>query len=119
MAFRWWGMAVWLLLAVGCAVVDSMSGEGEARRIRQVGTPAEALVLAIRDTGMTINNDPVVAFSLEVRPAGGRPYQAETRGRIGRLDVPQIQPGAVLPVSIDPGDPRKVALRLYQAAPTP
>mgnify|MGYP005812690929 CR=1 FL=1 len=105
-------MAAWL--GAGCALVDKMSGEGEAKRIRRVGQAAEALVLEIRDTGITVNDDPVVAFRLEVRPVSGPAYEVETRGLVGRLDVPQVQPGAVLPVAIDPQDPRKVALRIYK-----
>ena len=98
----------------GCAAIDRLTGEGEARRIRQVGTTADAVVLSISDTGMTLNDDPIVAFRLRVRPPSGAPYEAETRARVGRLDVPQVQPGAVLPVAIDPRDPNKVALRLYR-----
>ena len=98
----------------GCAVVDKMSGEGEAKRIRRIGQSAEALVLSIRDTGMTVNDNPIVAFRLQVRPPTGTPYEVETRGLVGRLDVPQVQPGAVLPVAIDPNDSLKVALRIYQ-----
>lgn len=106
-----------LLLATvlsGCAMVDALSGEGEAKRVRRVGQSAEALVLDIEDTGMTLNGNPVVSFRLEVRPGAGPPYEARARGVVGRLDVPRIQPGAVLPVAIDPSDPRKVALRLYR-----
>ncbi|BCS30945.1 hypothetical protein TBR22_A01460 [Luteitalea sp. TBR-22] len=101
-------------LLAGCAVVDKLSGEGEAKRIRRVGTSAEALVLGIEDTGVTLNDNPVVAFHLEVRPAGRAPYEARTRGVVGRLDVPRIQPGAVVPVAVDPADPQRVALRLYR-----
>lgn len=109
----WVPLAMSVLLS-GCAVVDKMSGEGEAKRIRRVGQAAEALVLEIRDTGITVNDDPIVAFRLRVQPETGAPYIVETRGRIGRLDVPQVQPGAVLPVAIDPQDRTKVALRIYR-----
>lgn len=101
-------------LLPGCAAIDKLSGEGEAKRIRRIGMPAEALVLDISDTGMTLNNDPIVAFRLEVRPPSGAPYEAETRGRVSRLHVPQVQPGAVLPVVIDPQDRTKVALAIYR-----
>lgn len=105
-------MSAWL--GSGCALADKLSGEGEAKRIRRVGQTAEALVLEIRDTGITVNDNPIVSFRLEVRPVSGAPYEVETRGLVGRLDVPQIQPGAVLPVAIDPQDPQKVALRIYK-----
>ncbi len=101
-------------LLPGCAAIDKLSGEGEAKRIRRIGLPAEAMVLDISDTGMTLNNDPIVAFRLEVRPPSGAPYEAETRGRVSRLHVPQVQPGAVLPVVIDPQDRMKVALAIYR-----
>jgi hypothetical protein len=106
-----------LLLVVtlsGCAVVDRLSGEGEAKRIRRVGQSAEAVVLEIADTGVTVNDNPIVAFRLEVRPVTGAPYEVRTRGLVGRLDVPRVQPGAVLPVAIDPTDPLKVALHIYR-----
>lgn len=111
------GRCLPLLFAItltGCAAIDRLTGEGEARRIRQVGTAADAVVLSIRDTGMTVNDDPIVAFRLRVRPASGQPYEVDTRARVGRLDVPQVQPGAVLPVAIDPRDPSRVALHLYR-----
>lgn len=109
------GVAVVMsLMLAGCALVDKMSGEGEAKRIRRVGQAAEATVLEIRDTGMTVNDNPIVAFRLRVQPVSGEAYEVETRGLVGRLDVPQVQPGAVLPVAIDPQDPRKVALRIYR-----
>lgn len=109
----WVGIVLALLLA-GCGVLDRMSGEGEAKRIRRVGRAADAVVLEIWDTGITVNNDPVVAFRLEVRPKESAPYEVETRGLVSRLHIPQIQPGATLPVAIDPLDPTKVALAIYR-----
>lgn len=111
---RWFLALAMSAMLSGCAVVDKMSGEGEAKRIRRIGQSAEALVLSIRDTGMTVNDNPIVAFRLQVRPPTGDPYEVETRGLVGRLDVPQVQPGAVLPVAIDPKDPSRVALRIYK-----
>ena len=112
---RTWILPLLLITVLsGCAAIDRLSGEGEAKRIRRVGQPAEALVIGIQDTGMTLNDDPIVAFHLEVRPSSGAPYEVRTRGRVGRLDVPRIQPGAVLPVSVDPADPAKVAIRIYR-----
>ena len=113
----WVGLVAVLLttlLVAGCGALDQMTGEGEAKRIRSVGRAAEARVLRIWDTGITVNNDPVVAFLLQVRPKEGTPYEVETRGLVSRLDIPQVQPGAILPVAIDPLDPKKVALAIYR-----
>jgi len=108
-------LAVLVLCAISrCYMVDKLSGEGEAREIRALGRSAQAKVLKIWDTGITVNNDPVVGFLLEVRPDDRPPYQAETKALISRLDIPQIQPGAVLPVKFDPDDPGRVALDIYE-----
>lgn len=101
------------LLLQGCFVADSMSGVTMARELQKTGEPAEALILRIWDTGMTVNDDPVVGFALEVRPKGREAYQAETKLRISRLDVARVQPGTVVAVRIDPKDSRRVALDIY------
>lgn len=114
---RWFAacfVVVLLLVSTGCAMVENMTGEGEARRIREQGTPATARVLAIWDTGVSVNDNPVVGFDLEVLPDEGEPYTASTRALISRLHIPLIQAGAVLPVAIDPADRARVALALYE-----
>lgn len=84
---------------------------GSQRKLQRTGLPAEATILAIRETGWTVNTIyPVVRLKLEVRPPGGRPYEAEVRTIIGRLDVPQLQPGATVAVKYDPRKPSRVAL---------
>lgn len=97
-----------------CSLAGRLTGETEAREIRRLGVSAKATVLKIWDTGITVNNNPVVGFLLEVVPEEGPPYQAETKAIISRLDIPQIQPGAVLPVKYDPENPKRVALDIYK-----
>jgi hypothetical protein len=114
---RWVLGALLVALALGplgCAMVDRLSGESENRQIRQVGVPAEAQVLRIWETGVRINDDPVVGFELEVYPEGKEPYRAETKALISILFIPQIQPGSRLPVKVDPNDPQRVALDIYE-----
>jgi hypothetical protein len=95
----------------GCgATIGRMTGEGEADRIRSVGRRADAVVLDVSDTGMTLNDNPVVALRLEVRRGDGTSYEATTRALVSRIDIPQVQPGATLAVAVDPADPQKVAL---------
>lgn len=113
--WRWTSVALALLgLAVaaggGCAIKDHFTGEGEAKKIRAVGVPAMATVVRIWDTGVTVNNDPVVGFVLDVKPADQPSFQAEARALVSRLAVPRVQPGARLGVMFDPKDTRRVAL---------
>ena len=101
-----------VLLVGGCSIIDHYTGEDTARQIRAEGLPATAKVLSIWDTGVMLNNNPVVGFLLEVYAEGLAPWQAETRALISILEIPRIQPGAVLPVMYDPNDPSRVALDL-------
>jgi hypothetical protein len=99
-----------------------MDGVSQANELQRTGVSAEATILKIWDTGMTVNLDPVVGFLLEVRPPGGEPYQAETKILVSRLSIPQVQPGAVVQVRLDPARPSRVSLDLsapVAAAPTP
>lgn len=104
-----------LALLAGCSaigsLIDSATGESEARLLRQIGIPAEAEVLRLWDTGTTVNDDPVVAMEVEVRPADGEPFRAVIpKTWISRLDVPQFQPGEIISVRYDPHDPLRVAV---------
>lgn len=96
-------MATFLLAAVVGAVAN-------ARTLAR-GEKAEAVVLDLRDTGTTLNEQPVVALRLQVHPATGAGFEAEAEGCIPRLKVPQVQPGARVPVRFDPRS-KAVALDL-------
>ena len=111
------GFALSVLFLAGCtSIVDHFSGRQEACEILAIGEPATAKILRLIDTGTTINNDPVVDFSLEVHPRDGEPYEARSKGLISRLDVPQFQPGRVVPVKVDPGNRTRVALDMWDCA---
>jgi hypothetical protein len=101
-----------LFATPGCAIADRFTGEREAKQIRAVGVPADATIVKIWDTGVTVNNDPVVGFLLEVHPdgPGQAPFQAKTKALVSRLAVPRVQPGAHLRVSFDPKDTTRVAV---------
>ena len=109
------GIVVVTAMASGCAVVNRMSGESEARRLQTVGIPATARILKIWDTGITVNNDPVVGLEVEITRQDGSLSRATIpKSRISRVDIPQVQPGATVPVRIDPNRPSVVALDIYK-----
>ena len=101
----------------GCGIIDHYTGGDVAREIMATGIPATAKVLRIWETGVMINNNPVVGFLLEVYAEGLEPYEAETKALISILAIPRIQPGAVLPVKYDPNDPSRIALDLHRKKP--
>lgn len=83
---------------------------GNRRPLRR-GQRGEGLIVDIYDTGMTVNQSPVVGFELEVQPLSGPPFKATTEQLISRLQVHQFQPGARVPVRYDPRT-KNVALDL-------
>lgn len=104
-------IALGLALALpACGIKDHFTGESTAKKIRAVGLPAPAVVVQIWDTGVTVNDDPVVGFLLAVQPAGAPAFEARTKALVSRLDVPRVQPGALLRVMYDPKDTSRVAI---------
>ncbi|PWT87530.1 MAG: hypothetical protein C5B54_12230 [Acidobacteria bacterium] len=107
-------LSVLLFSFCACAVVNKWDGVSQAKELQKTGQPAEATVVQIWDTGMTVNNDPVIGLLLEVHPTNGEAYQTKTKALVSRVHIPQFQPGAVLPVRVDPKDPNRVSVDVYQ-----
>jgi len=103
-------------MSAGCisSMIDSFTGEDVARDVRANGLPASGKVLKIWETGVRVDYNPVVGFLLQVHVEGMAPYEAETRALISILWIPQIQPGAILPIKYDPRDPTRIALDIYK-----
>jgi len=107
-------IALAALLNSGCLIVDSVSGISQTRELQKTGQPAKAVILKISDTGVTVNDDPVVWLDLEVHPDNGPEFKARTKCLISRLDVPQFQPGLTIPVRYDPADHSRVGIDVYK-----
>lgn len=101
-----------LTLPACLGFIDRYSGRSEACEILAIGLPAQARVLGLVDTGISINDDPVVEFVLDVDAAGAR-WEARSRALISRLDLAAVQPGRLLPARYDPADRTRVALDLW------
>ena len=109
---------------LGAILVAVMAGVGvgvfwillapQARRNRlaRIGVPAEAVILSIAETGWTLNDNYGLArLRLQVEPSGGGDaYEVTIKSYINRFDVPSYQPGARLPVMVDPTDRTRVAV---------
>ena len=83
---------------------------GPDEKMLQEGVQANATIIKIWDTGITLNDNPQVGMLLEVSPAGGEPFRVEMKSIISRLALAQVQPGRVVPIRYDPQDRSKVAL---------
>ena len=80
------------------------------KQLVATGEPAQARIVELVDTGVTINNNPQVKMIVEVRRKSGETYRAELETTISRLEIPRFQPGANIAVTVDPEDATKIAL---------
>ena len=75
------------------------------------GSPAEAEILAIEETGITVQgNYPMGKSRLRVHPPDGEPYEVTAKCLLNRFEVPAYQPGTTVRVLIDPRHRRRVTL---------
>ena len=108
-------LAFLAVTSLGCAMIDQMSGVSEAKRLQETGESATARILEIWDTGMTVNDDPVIGLRVEVSRADGSVYTTTiAKSLVSRVHIPQFQPGSTVPVRIDPQDSANVALDVYR-----
>ena len=85
--------------------------EARNNRLRRRGQAAEATILEVSETGITVqDNYPLAKLRLRVEPAGGEPYEVTTKCLINRFEIPAYQPGRRISVLVDPKDSRKVAV---------
>ncbi len=81
-----------------------------ASRLQKNGIPGTARIVEVRDTGVTINNNPQVKLILEVKNSFGQRYTAETRALVSRINPGAYVPGMEVPVKIDPKNEMNVVL---------
>ncbi|MEO6541021.1 MAG: hypothetical protein ABIN74_08535 [Ferruginibacter sp.] len=81
-----------------------------ASRLRKTGLPGKALIKEVRDTGVTINNNPQVKLVLEIKNSFGQKYTTTLRTLVSRLQPLIYQPGMTIPVLIDPKDDNKLVI---------
>jgi hypothetical protein len=88
---------------------QQLEAEQDGGELMESRIDGQATIKATRDTGMTMNENPMVEFDLEVS-AGGTPYEATIQQLTSRLTAAQCRPGGVLPCKVDPQDKPKVLL---------
>jgi len=74
------------------------------------GVTAQARVLKIWDTGVTVNDDPQVGLLLEVMPSMSNPFQIEAKTLVPRLQVALVKEGITAEVVYDPQNLKRVQI---------
>ncbi|MDX6659081.1 MAG: hypothetical protein QOH62_3874 [Solirubrobacteraceae bacterium] len=86
-------------------VLGGIANEGQkAQQLMQSGRVGSATISAVRQTGTFVNNNPECEIDLQVSVDGGAPYAVTHRQVLAMVALPSFQPGASVPVRVDPGD---------------
>jgi len=76
----------------------------------RAGVAAQAKIVDVSDTGMTLNDDPRVEVTLRVDPPdGAAPFELKRKLIVSRVNVPR--PGEHVTVFYDPKDPNDFTFR--------
>jgi len=91
-------------------LADVQADQQKAQYLFHSGRPGTARITAVRDTGITMNDNPTVEFDLAVSIDGAAPYNVTHRQSISRLTIASFQPGATVPVKVDPANPQSLII---------
>ena len=79
-------------------------------RLQKTGIAGKALITDVRDTNVTINNNPQVKLTLELKNNFGQKYTTTCRVLVSRLNPFAFHPGMEVPVKIDPRNEKNVVI---------
>jgi hypothetical protein len=80
----------------------------EALRLLQVGRRGHAMVMSVRGTGVSVDDNPETELELCVSLAGTDPYKVIHRQVISRIAIGSLCAGSKVPIRVDPQNPLKV-----------
>jgi hypothetical protein len=79
------------------------SGRKRKQRLEEAGVNATGEIISVRDTGMTVNNNPRIALTLRVTPTdGSAPFDLSKKQIVSRVAIPRA--GDAFVVRYDPHD---------------
>lgn len=79
------------------------------------GVMTQAKVLEVRDTGVTVNDNPQVGMKLELRTQEGIRLEVEAKTIVSRLSVANVQPGIMANIIYDPLKPQRLVVESFEA----
>lgn len=81
------------------------------QRLRKSGEEALASIISLVDSGIRVgDNASMILFTLDVHPAQGDSFRADTQNAISDTSRPKFIPGAQVYVRYDPKDTNKVVI---------
>ena len=71
---------------------------------------AQARVMKVWDTGVSINDTPQVGLLLHVAPSMAAAFDVEAKTIVSRLNAALVQPGITAEIKYDPHDPKRLQI---------
>jgi hypothetical protein len=68
------------------------------------GLSGQATIVSLSEGGPYVNQRPTITMELDVELPQREGYRAQARQPVGRLVIGRLQPGATIPVRVDPKD---------------
>jgi hypothetical protein len=84
-------------------------GTDEAK-VEVDGLSGQATIVSLSEGGPYVNDRPTITMELDVELPGRDRYRAQARQTVGRLVIGRLQPGAAIPVRVDPNDAANVTV---------
>lgn len=91
---------------------------GPNQKVLASGLDGTATILSVAQTGVMVNYQPQAVMTLRVEVPGWEPYDVEKKMIIPQMQIPMYQPGAQIPVKVDPENRSKVELNPYKIVGT-
>lgn len=108
------GGGVCFVVGLGLLAFSLVAGRvlGVESKLLATGVPATAVIKAVRDTGISLQNGmyTVLEFTLQIGPATPSPYQVTCRSTVPRVALSQVGLGKLVAVKVDPANPNLVAI---------
>lgn len=86
------------------------SGYDEAQRILTTGVSGRATIVGLNQTGIQVNDQPVVDMTLQVEAPGIAPITVTRREVVPLMLLGRLTDGRPIPVKLDPQFPESVAI---------
>lgn len=94
-------------------------GYREAQRLRVQGVPGQAQVVGMRQTGVSMNEQPQIELNLSVQTEMHGAYPVTVKEYVPMMLLGTLSSGRPLPVKVDPANPQRLVIEWESAMSMP
>lgn len=78
------------------------------KRLQKTGIPGKAKIIEVQNTNISVNNNPQLKLTMELKNNAGEIYTTSCKHVVSRLKPVSFQPGKEVNVKIDPANEKNV-----------